>query len=101
VSETPLYELFLFVAPKSADCDVAQSQASAAAIQLGLPFRMIDASRPESGRLVLAFNITEIPTLALVRHGKFARAFEHPSDFKTATLVDRLTKHLAKDASRG
>ena len=95
------YELLLFVAPKSADCDVAQSQASAAAGTLDLPIRVIDAARPENGRLISGFNITEIPTLILLRQGKFAKAFEAPSDFKAAALVDRLTKYFAKESLRG
>lgn len=95
------YELLLFVAPKSADCDVAQAQASAAANALGLPFTVLDASRPEHGRLISGFNITEIPTLLLLRQGKSARAFEAMSDFKAAALVDRLTKYFAKESLRG
>lgn len=92
----PAYELALFVAPKSVPCVVARDQATAAAEQLRLPFSLYDASLPAHDRLVTGFNISELPTLLLLRQGRMVHAFESPGDFKTASLVARLTKLMAK-----
>jgi thioredoxin-like negative regulator of GroEL len=94
------HELLLFVAPKSEACVTAQAQAAAAAAQLTLPFRVVDASLPVHARLVMGFNICELPTLVLLRDGKQVKTFEEPKDFKTAALVDRITRLLAKETTR-